>query len=109
MGTDERNYLGRPQSKWSHDPNGFVLDRLGFGARFNLPDRSLRPFRDEASLQLFGRQTRGTAALQDAYFVSNGSASALSRIHHRVLGNAKDDGWSSLLRHPDHGLHSGGG
>src|SRR5205807_5534887 len=66
MGADERNYLGCAQFKRSRDSDGFVLDRLGFGARFNLSDRSFRPFRDEAGLQLFGRQARRASAVQDA-------------------------------------------
>src|SRR5439155_7039116 len=66
MAADERDYLGRAQPKWSHGADGFVLDRLGFGTRFNLSDRSLWSLRDEAGLQLFGRQTRRTAAIQNA-------------------------------------------
>src|SRR5439155_8940295 len=106
MAADERDYLGRAQPKWSHGADGFVLDRLGLGPRFNFSDRPLWSLRDEAGLQLFGRQTRRTAAIQNADVVSNGASSTLSRIHHCLLGHAKDDHRASLLRDHDHGLHS---
>ena len=46
-----------------------------------------------------------TMRLQDAGALQVRAAPDLSRLHHRVLGGADDDGRASAVRRGDHGLH----
>jgi hypothetical protein len=84
-----------------------VARRLAHRLHQHLPDQSFRAVRRAPGCQQSHRPGVAGAALPHAVPVQFRPASALSRIHHCVLGDADHDGRPPALRGRDHDLHSG--
>ncbi len=84
---------------------GAFVGRLADRADQHVPDQPLRAVRAASGRQQSLRPRHAGAALQDADALQGGAAPDLSRLHHRVLGGADDDGRAPAVRGGDDGLH----
>ena len=71
----------------------------------HLPDQPLRAVRFASGRQQPRWQADAGAALPHAAVLQICAPSDLSRLHHRVLGDADHDRRASVVRRGDHGLH----
>ena len=84
---------------------GAVVRRLADRVHQHVPDQPFRAVRTASGRQQSHRPPDAGAALPHAALLQVRAAPDLSRLHHRVLGGADDDGRSSAVRGGDHGLH----
>jgi protein-S-isoprenylcysteine O-methyltransferase Ste14 len=88
-----------------HGDHRPVVRRLADRADQHVPDQSFRAVRIASGRQQSRRPPDAGAAFPHAAVLQVRAAPDLSRLHHRVLGGAHDDGRAFAVRGGDHGVH----
>src|SRR5215831_3374582 len=84
-----------------------LLDRLADRAHVQFHDRSFRASRLAAEFRCAAWRGFTGRCYQDAVVLPAGTPSVDARVPGRVLGHARDDGWTSPLRRDDDLLYPG--